>query len=818
MRKRPLLWFACVFLSGLAYGRYSWIALPCVPMCFIGIEIYYGAKYKTIYKAAGRSIILLSAFLLGMTHIQKEEAFRETYMSVLESRDVEVADDENRQMTDAESLQEGPREVVLWGEITKIEYTDYGVRMILTDCYIRLNEKNMPCNDVVVYASSTHFHVGEIHKIKGKLNLFEEARNQGSFDSRVFYQSQKLDFSVWLETNELLGMNENRLRDFVFSLKEGLRQVFIECMDESASGFFAGMLLGDKSELDKEIKDLFTLGGISHVLAISGLHVSIIGRGFYKVLRKCGVGFLSAGIVAGCLLLLYGCLVGNGMSAVRAIGMMLIFFLGQSLGRSYDMLNALGAMVIFLLWENPFLLEYSGFWFSVMALIGVGFVGEVFSKALKGIGMSLGITLTTLPVVAYCYYEIPLYSPLVNSIVLPMLAPIFILALCGGIVGLWLPVLAKIVLLPCSWGLGFYIWLCEFVERLPFASVICGQPKTGVIVVYYVVLACGVMLLQRKTKELDERKGSMLEKKRDNIICQLYRCQKMFMKKVDFHVFEIGVICLLLIIYPKSKPFEITFLDVGQGDGIYISTGDDVTYFIDGGSTSVDGVGEYRILPFLKSKGIAFIDYWFVSHTDEDHISGLLEVMESGYDVKHLVLSKYIPRDENLDKLLTAASKCEVDVIYMVAGEYIQTESTRIECLYPWMASTVDRNDASMVLEFAIYSKETDGFLGMRLLQEKESEIIYKAFLAGDISSEVEESLLDRGAVDDVWLYKASHHGSKYSNSSELLEILCPEASVISCSKGNLYGHPHKETIERIETVGSELFYTMENGQVSFKE
>lgn len=772
MRKRPLLWFACVFLSGLAFERYKLYSLIFALIVCIGVEIYYGAKYKVFWKGAVRSFVLLSAFLLGMAHMRIKENFREAYMSNVCNGDT----------------------VIVWGEILKIENTDYGVRMILSDCYISLNEENIPCNDVLVYASSNHFHVGEIHRITGKLNLFERARNQGNFDACTFYQSQKIDFSIWcetytcldegsIETEEYLSFRtiEYRLKNTLLLLRDNLKSVFTNCMELKSAGFFTGMLLGDKTNLENKIKELFTLGGISHILAISGLHVSMIGRNFYQILRRMGIPFLGAGAMAGILLLAYGYLVGNSMSAVRAIGMMCIFFFAQYLGRSYDMLNALGAMVIVLLWDNPFLLEYSGFWFSVMALIGVGFVGNTFSgvgfaeklfpgaalveKIFSGVAMSLGITLTTLPVVAYCYYEIPLYSPLVNAIVLPLLTPIFILALCGSIIGVFAPALARVLLMPCDWGLDFYIWLCEQVEKLPYASIICGQPKWWVVVLYYVILACGV---------------GMLQKWRKRIV-----------------MFCVSFLCLWLIIYPKEKKSEISFLDVGQGDAIYISTGDETVYFIDGGSTSEDDVGEYRILPFLKSKGIDSVDYWFVSHADLDHISGLLEVMECGYDIEHLVVSKYAPKDENLGRLLDMASVCGIDVIWMEAGDRIQSEHTKMECIYPRSGSSRERNDASLVLEMELADKR-------------------KAFFAGDISSEVEQLLLRRGMIDDVWIYKASHHGSKYSNSTELLAILQPEITVISCGENNFYGHPHEETIERIKEVRSEILYTMENGQVSF--
>lgn len=798
MRKRPLFLFACVFLTGLACKRYDAFMLCFFIAGVLGVEVFYGMKHKNRKRMAGRSVLLLSAFLIGMVHMHREENFRNAYMS-------KIIDDTTG---------------VVFGEISKIEHTDYGVRMILSDCYIRLEEETVPCNDVMVYASVSHFQVGEIHKITGQLNTFETARNQGNFDARTFYQSQKIDFSIWCEENVCLDSGdvgkegdfslrtmEYRIKNALLLLRDNLETVFVNSMESKAAGFFIGMILGDKTNLDERLKELFTLGGISHILAISGLHVSIIGRGLYNQLRKRGFGFGLSGIFAGVLLVAYCYMVGHGMSAVRAVGMMLISFVGQYLGRSYDMLNALGAMVLLLLWENPFLLEYSGFWFSIMALIGVGFVGKALSEQVedekndkknkimtlwgsltKSLWMCTGITITTLPIVSMCYYEVPLYSSFVNFIVLPILTPVFCLALAAGLVGIWFPNLAAIVLLPCGWVLGFYEWFCEFIESLPFSSIITGAPSMQVVVVYYVVLFVGIFFMQRKGTENSMKKEAKNERK---------QCMP-WIKKYGRSL-VLCIICFALVIYPKPKPFEITFLDVGQGDGIYISAGDGSTYFIDGGSTSEDMVGEYRILPFLKSKGVQRIDYWFVSHADMDHISGVFEVLESGYKIGNLVISKYAPEDENLLALISKAESCGVRIIRMDAEECVVSRNLTFTCLYPWDLSLQDKNEASLVLEVEI----EDG---------------RKAFFAGDISTEVEQLLLKREVVNDIWLYKASHHGSKYSNSSELLRRLQPEITAISCSKNNHYGHPHAETIERIVAVESEVFYTMKDGQITIDD
>ena len=791
MRKRPLAYAGCVFLTGLVCQRYQIKMLWFVITGLIVWEIYSGRKAKNVRKIAGRSVILLSVFLLGIFHMRSEEEFREAYMS-------KVVDGS---------------QVTVWGELIKTETTEYGIRGILTDCYIVFEEEHIPCNDIMVYFSSEKYQLGRIHKITGKVNHFSHARNQGNFDAVVYYQSLKIDFSLREEVCECYENLSYGVRQGVFHVREQMARVYHTYMKKKPAGFYQAMVLGDKTNLDGELKQLFTLGGIAHILAISGLHVSIVGRGVYRLLRKGGIGFWIAGSISGMLLLLYGVMVGNSTSTIRAVGMLLLFFLSQGVGRSYDMLNALGAMVIYLLWENPFLIENTGFWFSVTALLGVDIVGKELSRKISlemdkkrkirlpydksGLWMSLGITLTTLPVTALSYYEIPLYAPVVNFVLLPLLTPIFVLALLGGVFGvLFQGEGLAIVLKPCEWLLFFYERVCELATRLPGANLLCGKPEWWQVGLYYVVLFGGVYLLQHfESKNWVSRPPSE----------EMQQDRKEYNRKRNCMIAAMLGVCFIIIFFPKSHDFEITFLDVGQGDGIYISAGDGTKYFIDGGSSSVNEVGENRILPFLNSKQVISIDYWFVSHCDTDHISGLLEILKKGYKVEHIVLYEQCSDDENCSNLLELIDKVGTKIIYMKAGDKVCSKNFEIRCIAPDTSYvSVDeqnRNENSLVL---LAEYKLIGEAGV------------KALFAGDISTEVENRLYERGLLEDVDLVKANHHGSNYSNGDHWLASLRPEYIVVSCGAHNLYGHPGANAVERMESSGAQIFYTMENGQVTF--
>ena len=563
-------------------------------------------------------------------------------------------------------------------------------------------------------------------------------------------------------------------------------------MTQRAAGFYQAMILGDKTNLDQGLKDLFLLGGISHIIAISGLHVSILGRGVYKVLRKNGISFGIAGAIGGALVVLYCLMVGSSTSAIRAVGMLILYFLSQWMGRSYDMLNALGVMAVLLLIENPFLIENTGFWFSITALLGVGIVGKELSfqgkgskrvKLLSGIMMSLAITLTTLPVTAFSYYEIQIYSPLVNFVVLPLLTPVFVLAVIGGLIGAIFPGVSGLVLIffPCQCILSMYEWICSFVAQLPGATWICGKPSVSQMVIYYVVLFVGIFVL-KSVRELP----------------------------AFVYVLSITILLISLIgtIGFRKDDFKMTFLDVGQGDGVFISSGDGVNCFIDGGSSNVNGVGEYRILPYLKANAVSEIDYWFVSHWDMDHISGLLELIEKGYKIKHIVLHEWCSIGEKEESTRRLIRENGTKIIYMDVGDAVFSKKMCMTCIGPDEAMETkageDKNDSSMVLMLEWQDNE-------------KSKKSFKALFAGDISTGIEDILCKSGRLTEVDLCKASHHGSNYSNGTQLLEMIQPEYIVVSCAKKNSYGHPGEKAVQRMEDAGELIFYTMNGGQTSIQ-
>lgn len=253
------------------------------------------------------------------------------------------------------------------------------------------------------------------------------------------------------------------------------------------------------------------------------------------------------------------------------------------------------------------------------------------------------------------------------------------------------------------------------------------------------------------------------------------------------------------------------YAGVGQGVGAILQTKEGYHLFVDGGSSNVGKVGTYRILPFLKYKGVKRIDCWVVSHTDEDHISGLREILSSGYPVEYLAVAEQMPRDENWEELEALAEDAGTKVVWLGRGDIWHFGNATFTALHPgetedaFGGQSVDKNEESLVLFY-----QEDDFAGV---------------FTGDIGAAQEEEILTwlqktkTGAdVQKIDFYKAAHHGSRYSNSTGFLEALAPEIALVSCSRTNRYGHPSKEAVGHMQQAGSQVYYTMESGRLCVKK
>lgn len=632
---------------------------------------------------------------------------------------------------------------------------------------------------------------GDRLEIYGELEACEGASNPGEFDFRMYYFGFRSCYRMYAEGGTgtyRQGMQNNPVRRVLFRIRNHGSQILDSLLPKEDAGVMKAMILGDKAGMDEEIKDLYQDNGIAHILAISGLHISLIGAGFYRLLRKMGAGFGPAASVGAAMLFLYGTMVGFSASSLRAVIMMTTFFLAEYLGRTYDMTSAAGLAGILIMIGRPFQIFHSGFQLSFGAVLSISLLGKYLEETIKppkGIlqQMTTGaaVQIGTCPIVLYHFYQYPIYGFFLNLAVIPLMT----YAVISGILGIFLGSisfeLGRAALGTCHYVLALYSFLCDLSAKLPMSNLILGRPSLWQIALYAAILRAGLYGITKAGR----RKGAGL-----------------------------AVLCLILLAasHPGLRRLDggltVTFLDVGQGDGILVEKGE-TAILIDGGSTDEKKLGEQVLEPCLKSKGISEIDYAIVSHGDEDHISGLRYLLEEdcGIQVKNLALSvsgRGTDTQNELKSLMEKHSgKDKGNIWEMKAKDRIRASGLVFTCLYPEQTDQAgDTNQQSLVLLMSLGSLDV--------------------LFTGDTEEICEDQMTKRPFARELLkkadVLKTAHHGSDSSTGEAFLgaaeNLKC---AVISCGENNRYGHPSKEVVRRLEEKEIDIFITYQEGAVVLK-
>lgn len=682
-------------------------------------------------------------------------------------------------------------ESAICGEVERCTSNENSQSVYLKNSYLIYQSKKFPIEKVRVFLKEKEekLPVGTVLSLTGILEEVPQKRNPGEFDSRGYYACEHIFYLLKDGKIKKKSAGYSRYGQFLVELRERLARALEETAGKEASVLQA-IVLGDKTNLETETKMRYQLAGIVHMLAISGLHISVLGVGLYELLKKAGLGIWPSGMISLVIMLQYGMMTGGSVSTMRAVCMFLISVGAKILGRIYDMMTALGVAAILLLMEAPAYLYSSGFLLSFGAVLGIGavspvliFITGVKGKTGKGLAASLSVQLVTLPVMLYFFGEVSVAGLFLNLVVLPTVG----VALASGVGAALLGCIwtggGKAAALPGKLLLMGYEKLCLLAGELPFCTWVGGEPEIWQIFVYYVLLG-GMLALGFWEKKRKKNHG------REDFY-QVRRC-------LLYGLFP--VLGIWLLGYHDRSYVEVTCLDVGQGDGIVIETPQKYCFLVDGGSTSKSGVGQYQLLPFLKNRGISRIDGIFISHTDEDHISGVRELLEFQKErlmsvrIKCLYLPKWENPPEAWTELASLAEDAGVSVQRVKKGDTLCAGKLKMDFLAPEQGSTGENvNEEAMV-----FRMEYEGFSGL---------------FTGDIGKETEEGLLS--SLEKADFLKVGHHGSKNSSSAAFLERLSPECAVISCSETNRYGHPSPETIDRLEMAGSRIEYTMKSGAVT---
>ncbi|MCC8182252.1 MAG: DNA internalization-related competence protein ComEC/Rec2 [Clostridiales bacterium] len=544
------------------------------------------------------------------------------------------------------------------------------------------------------------------------------------------------------------------------SLRNSLNDLF----PEESAGFLLALTTGQRSGLTDELDDALTRTGLRHIVAASGLHVSLLTTALFLLLpgsRK------AKGLILLPALALFGAVTGFSPSVCRAIVMQAILLLAPVLERQEDAPTSLALALALILAVNPYAVASVSLQLSFAAMLGILTVcphirvdaGNRAQRYLRqGLAFTVGANCFALPLVLYYFRGFSLLTPLSNLAVawlLPLLLP---LGMVCGILGTVCPGAAAVLAIPTGFLTQLVIRLIDLLAEIPNALLPASHPVCLAWVGLCYLL--GILLLSGRCSRRTGYFSLGL------LLCALAVC---------FHVSAL----------PDGDTLTVDLLDVGQGQCILVSAGE-MTAVIDCGSLT-DDAGAV-LTDALTRRGLDRVDALILTHYDSDHINGVLALCESGY-VDRLLVPDPDTDPEAAEPLLRSAELAGTETVILSAETELTCGALTLSVL---PVSGGDYDGLSVWVSYGSFD----------------------LLVTGDAGFEAEEMLLKTYALPQMEVLVAGHHGSAYATGEALLTALSPQTVLFSVGE-NSYGHPTPETIARCQAAGAVLYGTSEQGTLT---
>lgn len=628
----------------------------------------------------------------------------------------------------------------------------------------KINNKTSPTEKIVLNViSKADLNLGDLIAFQGVLKEPMQNTNPKLYNYKLNLLSEKIYATMTVKDYQIRTIkNENK---FKYRIKDtfvkDVETLFNRYLNEENSQLMTSILLGKSSYLDEDNLLLYRDLGLAHIMAVSGLHIGIISGFLIFLFSRLGIKRRLNITLSLAIIWTYGFLIGYPPSIMRASIMFSLLFYSTIIHEPYDSINTLSIACFILLLINPYFLFNIGFQLSFVAAFSIVFftpyIKEMFypykGKVTNTIAALLAVNLGLLPIQAYYFNRIGLFSILANLILLPlfsialilgfiMLGSLYILGYLNIVIG---PILNLLLRLQY-----------RLIEIIPSQVFKVYSPELPTIILYYLLL-----MLILKVITIENLKKSIL-----NVIT----------------IYLIFLIMINSILVFSDKSIELHFIDVGQGDSILIRTKDG-DYLMDTGGSPMESafdISKNITLPYLEKLGISRLKAIFITHFHADHCQGLPLLVEN-IKVDNIVAS-YIPKDNDLPI-----------IIVKQGDQIILDKNTKFTIIWPDKAKSNNENNMSLVGLLSYYNRQV--------------------LLTGDIEKEVEPLIGDK-LNKSIDVLKVPHHGSKTSSTEIFLEKLKPTIGIISVGRNNLHSHPSPEVVWRYNDYGSTLYRTDENGLI----
>ena len=871
---RPLFSLALSVLFG------EMLFCPELPLSLRFILLLFYLFYLSLlFRKKKQKILLLSLFLFflsslhfqnALSHFQKQQECVERVL---------------------------PLNCTVEGTITSLSENDSAYKLLLKNCVVRsslgkkpkdlskeLEEKwearnNLAFQKIQVLFKKTAeedseslYYPGDRVVFRGKFMELSPAMNEGEFSFLQYCKGEGIEAFFLANKGEVHEIDSSPFLKLLYKLKQQASRDLEKLYPEEQSAFLKSLFLGEKSALSKNERNLYQEAGIAHILAVSGLHLSLVGATCFMLLRLLGMELSHASILSSFFVFSFALFTGASGSTLRAMLMFFVYFLGKNLGRGQDRISSLSLSLLLLLFLQPLFLYSVGFQCSfyslfLLLLLSIRDGKEkrkalskkwerakrkkrfaellwLLPKRIKEGGKELFLFyLGLFPLFSFLQSSLPLYAPLLNLLLLPLLPLIFLLGvlsiLFSHLPPLFFP-LVKLLSQSLSFLLSLFHGLICFSLQLPYSSLLLGKLSLHALFLYiFLFYILFLFPLQSKIRRRQiEKKENERQRNLSSPYIPLYAIKRICHFK---NILSLLFLCSIPFLLPSPpKDLEITALYVGQGDGFLIRKGNFVMT-IDNGSSSDKNFPENTLLPFCKAKRIHRIQYALITHSDIDHTSGIQAILEEGstenthssinkLQIENLILPVQAKDDHRYDLLKRLAGRHGARLFYWKNGNSIEYDKKNHSFSVMRLSSDIlppsdtAPSEKSAFLFLHCYYPLTDSPMEEANAHSLGCILRYGDFsmvFTGDMPEDAEEAMLSaikkEGQSPSVDIVKLAHHGSKTSSSPIFLSETKGKFALFSYGKNNRYGHPHKSTLEKCSYFQLIPLETAKLGEIQIK-
>ena len=679
------------------------------------------------------------------------------YVSILENKYSKISDMPIKEM------------VTIISDIQEKEY-----KKVCTAKIVRNNKKILI--NIKMSQDIPSIKYGDSLYIEGEFKQPEEARNYKGYNYKQYLKTKKIIGTVELEKAKILKSSNG---SFIHNIQKYIRDTINGTLTDEEGNLLLAILLGDKDKLSEDIQESFKTSNLSHMLAVSGAHVSYIILGLTYVLQNSIIGKKNGKIVCIIFLLAFMAITNFTPSVTRACIMAILTLFSSIIYRKSDVYTNISVAALITLIFNPYSLLDLGFQLSYGGTIGIIiFIKRIQEKKsnskvinyIKQMALvSIYANIIIIPIMMYHFNTVSFTFIISNIMASPILEIIVITGFLFIITSITVKPLTRLIAIFIKPILSILIKISQICSKLPFSNILVVTPYMFNVISYYAIILYCI-------------------KSKKNNKCKIIICLLIVLILINF------------IIYIFPQKLRIFFIDVGQGDSTLIITPDKKTVLIDGGGSDSFDVGEKVLLPYLLDRRILKIDYVLISHFDTDHCGGILTIMEK-VKVKNIIISEQAEHSENYERFKKLMIHKKIRLIEVKKGDKIKIgRYSEFKILFPTsrLLSENPLNNNSIVAQFNYNN--------------------FKMLFTGDIEKLAEQQILKTEKAEiRADILKVAHHGSKTSSIPEFIKAVRPKIALIGVGKNNTFGHPNQQTIKNLENIKCRIYRTDLQGEIIIK-